>query len=65
MLDRARSTHANPSARGPPSAKAPSKVGVLKGADPDPLISPREVLDCTGLQHPVPSQPQESRQVRR
>eukprot|EP00969_Alexandrium_andersonii_P022738 995117-Alexandrium_andersonii.AAC.1 len=64
MFDCARPARADPSTRGPPSAEAPSTVGVHKVAESDPLILPGEVVDRTGPQHQVPGQPQESRPVR-
>eukprot|EP00969_Alexandrium_andersonii_P208415 9205121-Alexandrium_andersonii.AAC.1 len=45
------SANADPSTHGPPSAEAPSKVGVHERADPSPLVLPREAVDGTGLQY--------------
>eukprot|EP00969_Alexandrium_andersonii_P151743 6709784-Alexandrium_andersonii.AAC.1 len=57
------STRADPAARGPARAKAPSKVSVNKCADRGSLILPWEMIDHTGLQDQVPAQAQEGRPI--
>eukprot|EP00969_Alexandrium_andersonii_P081178 3579165-Alexandrium_andersonii.AAC.1 len=64
MLNGTRAANAQPPARGPPSAQAPSKVGVHIYSKGDPLVLPQEVVDSPRARNQVTRQSDQRRPVR-
>eukprot|EP00969_Alexandrium_andersonii_P254692 11257570-Alexandrium_andersonii.AAC.1 len=59
MLHSAQAAHAHPSARGPPSGKAPGEVGVYVRPNRLPGILPGEAIHCSRAPEEVARQPEE------